>query len=73
VEFLLVTFEEDRGVIINSAPGAWRTNQILMLQAGTYTVSLQPPPDFTPDGIGIVLQDTTVIKPYEVIFTKIPS
>jgi len=73
VEFLLVTFEEDRGVIINSAPGAWRTNQLLMLEAGTYNIVLAPPTDFTPMGIGIVLEDTTVIEPYEIIFTKIPS
>lgn len=73
MEFLLVTFEEDRGVIINSAPGAWRTNQLLMLEAGTYTIALAPPADFTPIGIGIVLEDTTVIEPYEITFTKIPS
>ena len=73
MEFLLVTFEEDRGVIVNSAPGAWRTNQLLMLEAGTYTIALESPANFTPAGIGIVLEDTTVIEPYEIIFTKIPS
>ena len=72
MEYLLVTFEEDRGVIINSAPGAWRTNELLLLEAGTYTIALEPPANFTPVGIGIVLEDTTVIEPYEITFTKTP-
>jgi hypothetical protein len=73
VEFLIVTFEEDRGVIVNSAPGAWRTNQLLMLEAGTYTIALEAPANFSPAGIGIVLEDATAIEPYEITFTKIPS
>ena len=40
MEFLVVTFEADRGVIVNSGTGAWRTNQLLMLQAGTYIIAL---------------------------------
>lgn len=73
MEYLLVTFEEDRGVIVNSGTGAWRTNQILMLEAGTYVVALAPPADYSPAGIWLVLDNTTVITPSEIIFTKIPS
>lgn len=35
-QFLIVKFDEDRGVIINGAPGEWLTNQILQLQAARW-------------------------------------
>jgi hypothetical protein len=73
VEYLLVTFDEDRGVIINSGTGAWRTNQILMLEAGTYVIALVPPANYSPPGIWLVLDNTTVIAPNEITFTKTPS
>jgi hypothetical protein len=71
MEYLWVTFDEDRGVIINSGPGAWRTNQILQLEAGTYVIALEPPANFKPPGIWLVLSDTTVLSPDEITFTKI--
>jgi hypothetical protein len=70
VEYLVVWFYEDRGVIVNSASGAWRTNQMLMLEAGTYTFALAPPTDYTPPELSIVLENTTVVDYYEVFFTK---
>ena len=70
MEYLVVHFDEDRGVIVNSAPGAWMTNQILMLQAGTYIIELAPPLNYSPLSIEIVLTDTTVLQPYEITFTK---
>jgi hypothetical protein len=71
VEFLVVNFDDDgRGVIVNSAPGAWTTNQILMLEAGTYYIELAPPADFTPPQIPIQLVGTTVDNPYQLYFTK---
>ncbi len=71
MEYLLVTFDEDRGVIINSGPGAWRTNEILQLEAGTYVITLAPPANFTPLGIWLVLGNTTVLNPDEITFTKV--
>lgn len=73
MEYLLVTFAEDRGVIVNSGTGAWMTNQILMLEAGTYVIALAPPADYSPTGIWLVLENTTVISPTEIIFTKTQS
>jgi hypothetical protein len=73
VEYLVVTFDEDRGVIVNSGTGAWRTNQILMLEAGTYVIALAPPANYSPPGIWLVLDNTTVIAPSEINFTKTPS
>ena len=72
-EFLVVKFEEDRGVIVNGVPGEWRTNQTLQLQAGIYIIMLAPPNDFTPRDIKVVLKNTTVLNPKEIIFTKVPS
>ena len=72
MEYLVVYFDEDRGVIVNSAPGAWMTNQILMLQAGTYIIELAPPPNYSPPSIEIALTDTTVLQPYEITFTRNP-
>lgn len=74
MEFLVVNFDDDgRGVIVNSAPGAWTTNQILMLEAGTYYIELAPPADFTPLQIPIQLVDTAVDNPYQLYFTKTAS
>ena len=73
MEFLIVWFDEDRGVIVNSVQGAWMTNTILMLQADTYTIELAPPANYTPPAIlGIKLTNTTVLQPYEIRFTKNP-
>jgi hypothetical protein len=73
VEFLVVYFDEDRGVIVDSTPGAWMTNQTLMLQAGTHTIELAPPLNYSPPSIPIQLIKTTVQQPYEVTFIKIKS
>jgi hypothetical protein len=72
VEFLVVYFDEDRGVVVNSAPGAWMTNQILMLQAGSYIIELAPPLNYRPLSIPIELINTTVLQPREIYFTMNP-
>ena len=69
MEFLVVYFDEDRGVIVDSTPGAWMTNQTLMLQAGTHTIELAPPLNYSPPSIEIILTDTTVLQPCEITFT----
>ena len=73
VEFLVVKFDEDRGVIVNGAGGEWRTNQTLQLQAGTCVITLAPPNDFTPPDYQFVLKNTTVLAPKEIVFTRVVS
>jgi len=73
VEYLVVYFDEDRGVIVNDAPGDWMTNQPFMLQAGSYTIELAPPPNYKPLSIQITLINTTELQPYEITFTRNPS
>ncbi len=72
-EYLVVTFDDDRGVIINAAPTEWATNEVIPLQAGTYIITLAPPPNFTPREIKVVLRNTTVLTPKQITFTKVPS
>ena len=69
MEYLVVHFDEDRGVIIDSAPGAWRTNKTLILQAGTHIIELALPANYSPASIEIELTDTTPLQPYEITFT----
>jgi hypothetical protein len=71
MQFLVVQFAEDRGVIVNLAPGAWRTNQMLQLQAGNYIITLAPPLDFTPHEIWLELKNTTVLRPKAIRFAKV--
>ena len=52
MEYLVVKFDEDRGVIVDEASGAWRTNRTLMLQAGAHSISLVTPPELPTAGAG---------------------
>lgn len=71
MQYLVVQFDEDRGVIVNKAPGAWRTNRILQLQAGNYIITLAPPLAFTPPEIWLELKNTTVLQPKTITFAKV--
>lgn len=70
-EYLVVTFDEERGVVINCAPTEWKTNEIIQLQAATYIVTLASPPNFTPSKIKVVLRHTTVLTPKRITFAKV--
>jgi hypothetical protein len=72
LEFLKVKFDNDCGVVINGATGAWRTNQTLQFQAGHYIVSLLlPPGTFDPPQIPLLLIGTTVNCPLKISFKKL--
>jgi hypothetical protein len=73
MQYLVVKFDEDRGVIVDGVTGEWRTNETLQLQAGTHVITLAPPLNFTPPEIKVVLRNTTVLKPKEITFAKVPS
>lgn len=71
MEYLLVNFLEDRDVLVNTTMQG-RTGQIIELEKGTHIVSLRTPPrNFRPRKKKIVLADTSVLTPKEVIFEKI--
>ncbi|MEJ2170652.1 MAG: hypothetical protein P8X90_34600 [Desulfobacterales bacterium] len=63
-------FLEDRDLIVGGDMHG-TTNQTVELPAGTHTIALGPPKDFTPLMMKIVLKDTTVLSPMEVRFEKI--
>ena len=68
-EFLKVSFPEPRDVLINGEING-ETNTLLELDEGRYTVSLAPPPDFTPEQQPVDLQDTCMATPKEIEFKK---
>ena len=68
MEYLLVHFREDRGVIVNGQSQG-RTETVIELEAGQHIVSLDPPVDYSPSSETIDLQGTTVLSPLEFTFT----
>jgi len=68
LEFMLVTFPEERTVQANGANVGF-TNHTLMLPADEYTVTLSGA-GYAPPSQDIVLTGTTVMQPKVVIFTK---
>jgi hypothetical protein len=71
MEFLLVEFDEDRALVIDDTPTAWRTNQIAWLNAGPHVVALAPPANFTPTKIDVDLINTSVANPAKIKFDKV--
>jgi hypothetical protein len=72
MEFLKVIFRETRGVLIDGKRSN-QTNVVIEREAGTYTISLDPPPDFKPKEIKLALDPGTTgpLSPKEVSFEKI--
>jgi hypothetical protein len=70
MEYLLVKFQESRGVIVDG-DSEGMTNQVLELETGTHSVTLEPPIDFTPDLHEFLLRKTSVISPRVISFEKI--
>ncbi len=72
MEYLFVEFDDDRRLVIDNAPTAWRTNETVPIQAGSHVVSLvTPPANFTPPEIAVVMAWTSVDNPKTIKFTKI--
>lgn len=45
-----------------------QTEELIELEAGTHTITLGPPPNFTPPERRIVLKGTSPLSPQEVTF-----
>ena len=71
MEYLLVKFERSRRVLINGNPFGF-TNAIIQIEAGTHTVSLEAPPDFSPLEQTILVQATSPLAPSTVAFHRLP-
>ena len=70
MEYLLVSFEEARDVLANGQPHG-RTNTIVQFAAGTYTITLGGPTDFTPPECEVRLQNTAPLDPCLVQFQRV--
>ena len=71
--FLKVNFPgKERGVLIEGKLSG-KTNVVIEREAGTYTISLEPPADFDPKKIKVVLDpnETGPLSPKEVTFAKV--
>jgi hypothetical protein len=69
MEFLVVRFPRSRRVLIDDE-FTGRTDDLIELEAGTYTISLGPPANFTPESRKIVLRNTSALEPREVVFDE---
>lgn len=70
MEYLKVSFAEDRGVRVDGRP-AGRTNVVVEIEGGTHSVTLDGPQDFAPPSQIVELKDTTVLGPKEIPFQKL--
>jgi hypothetical protein len=71
MEYLLVTFPEDREVLIDQEVQG-RTNETIEVEKGTHSISLKTPPaDFRPRQKKIQLAQTSPLTPQEVTFARI--
>lgn len=67
MEYLIVHFPRSRRVKVDGEFNR-RTEELIELEAGTHTITLGPPPNFTPSDRRIVLKDTSPLSPREVTF-----
>lgn len=70
MEYLVVRFPQSRPVKIDGEFNG-RTGQLIELEAGTYTISLGPPPNFAPESQQVVLKDTSALNPKEAVFHEV--
>lgn len=67
MEYLLVEFDGEQEVLVDDEPMG-RTNEVLELEKGTYTISLDC--DTKPKSVRIKLKDTSPVEPLEISFEK---
>ena len=71
-QFIHVSFPEARTVLSGGNP-VGPTNQDLVINAGTHTFTLDGPPNYLPPWQEIVVSDTSVVTPLEIVFTLAPQ
>lgn len=70
MEYLIAKFAESRGVIVDGI-NEGMTNHMLELETGTHVVTLENPPDFTPEMHEFILRRTSELSPKVITFEKI--
>ena len=69
-EFVVVEFAEDRAVLVDGQL-CGRTNELLVVEGGQHTISLDGPANVKPPEWDGVVENTDALKPLEVCFEKI--
>ena len=67
MEYLLVHFPRSRRVMVDDEFNG-RTEELIELEAGTHTIALGPPDNFTPASRKVRLVDTSSQTPREISF-----
>ena len=67
MEYVLVQFPEDRGVILDGNPNG-RTNETLPVEQGTHLFSLEGD-GYTPEEQETFVSETTADHPLKIVFT----
>ena len=70
MQYLLVTFPEQRVVIIDGIEQGM-TNEVIELEEGTHTAILKGPSDFDPEIREFILRRTSELNPKVIRFEKI--
>jgi len=69
MEYIIVSFPTDRFVYIDGDKGG-RTNEVLRVEAGTHEFDLGNPKNFEPGLQEVVVEETTVLQPMEIVFSR---
>jgi len=69
-EYILVEFDEIREVVIDDIASDYETGQVIELEPGTHTISLNGIKDFSPSDQNVNPSGTSSLQPEKVIFTR---
>lgn len=69
MEYLLVHFPASRRVKVGAVLQG-KTEELIELEAGTYSITLEPPINFAPKRQVVRLAGTTPLSPWEVTFAR---
>lgn len=69
-QYIIVEFDESREVIIDETPSGYYTGEVIELGAGTHTISLEKPKNFSPIEQDVNPSGTSPIKPQKIYFSK---
>ncbi|HWA88197.1 MAG TPA: hypothetical protein VG710_18360 [Opitutus sp.] len=71
-QFINVSFPEAR-TVLSGGNAVGPTNQDLIINAGTHTFTLDGAADYAPSSQKIVVNNTTVVTPLQIVFTQLPA
>ena len=69
-EYILVKFDEIREVLIDETPAGYNTGDVIELEAGTHTITLKEPKNFSPLKQDVNPSGTSPTRPQKIYFSK---